>query len=147
MGLFWAHFGVFLGPFPGPFSAKTGSPPTRIGPSEKCEVDIKIYLPTALSRTLACRHPRLDPPTPCLTKVFNVETGTNSTPCSMSVTPRDRYLFDLTGYIHIKSAVTGDALAAVQAAGERCIMAVSALLPALPLAPCPPSSADQPRAR
>ena len=65
----------------------------------------------------------------------------------MSVTPRDRYLFDLTGYIHIKSAVTGDALAAVQAAGERCIMAVSALLPALPLAPCPPSSADQPRAR
>ena len=32
------------------------------------------------------------------------------------MTPEQRYLFDVTGYLHIKGAVTGDALKAAQAA-------------------------------
>ena len=45
----------------------------------------------------------------------------------MPVTPTDRYLFDMTGYLHIRGAVRGDALAAAQDAAERCIMAGSGL--------------------
>ncbi len=38
------------------------------------------------------------------------------------VTPMQRYLFDLTGYLHLKGAVDGAALESAQAAAERCIM-------------------------
>ena len=38
------------------------------------------------------------------------------------VTDTQRYLFDLTGYLHIQGALTSGELAAVQEAAERCIM-------------------------
>ena len=34
------------------------------------------------------------------------------------VTPMQRYLFDLTGYLHLKGAVNGAALESAQAAAE-----------------------------
>ena len=47
------------------------------------------------------------------------------------MTPEQRYLFDVTGYLHIENAVSGEALKAAQAAADAYINAV-------PLKTCPP---------
>ena len=37
------------------------------------------------------------------------------------MTPKQRYLFDVTGYLHLKNVITGDALAEASEAVDRYI--------------------------
>ena len=45
------------------------------------------------------------------------------------MTPEQRYLFDITGYLHLKNVLTGDALARAQEAVERCVQTPPDQLP------------------